>query len=376
MPAKPSPIRRIASGAATFIGTCAVAALAVGMVMVGSDTIAARAERAPVAAEIPPIPVAVVPFELAERYPVRTEYSGRVEARRRVDLGFEAGGTVAEILAEEGDHLSKGDVVARLDTRALDASRMAEMATRDALLAEVELAELTADRRKALVATNAVTPQSYDEARLAVARLTAQVAAAEARIAGIDVALSKAVITAPFDATVGTRTLDEGATAGAGQAILSLIEVGAPEFRAGLPADLAVTLSRGDEVQAVLNGAPVTARVDSLRDDIDPVTRTMTVTFALDGAANYPDGTLGRVTLERSAEARGTWVPAAALSEGLRGLWTIYVAEEGMARREAVELLHTEGDRAYVRGALPDAGLVVAGGPHRLTDGQPITLER
>ena len=376
---EPTFTRRVVRKAVTLFGTVAVLALAGGLVTLGTDRIAARAERAPDAEPAPAIRVATARVTRQSGYKVRAEYPGRIEARRRVELGFEAGGTVAEILVDEGAKLSRGAVVARLDTRALEARRTAEVAARAALAAEAELAGLTADRQKTLLDRDHVARQRYDEARLRLARLEAEVAASDARIAAIDVDLAKSTVRAPFEATVGLRYLDEGSTAAPGQAILSLIESGAPEFRVGVPADLAARFTEDQTLSVTIGGTEHEARVTRLRDDIDPATRTVTVTLELEDAGTLPDGTLGRLVVENDAQGEGFWVPAEAISEGLRGLWTLYAIDttEGgsVARREAVELLHMDGARVFVRGALPREAVIVTAGPHRLADGQPVAPE-
>jgi hypothetical protein len=68
----------------------------------------------------------------------------------------------------------------------------------------------------------------------------------------------------------------------------------------------------------------------------------------------------------------------AALQRHTKGLWTLLIAEpssrDGQAEVRAsariVEVLHIEGERAFVRGTLHDGELYIAAGPHRLAAGQ------
>ena len=55
--------------------------------------------------------------------------TGRVVARQSVSLAFEPAGRVEAVLAERGDAVEQGEVLARLDTRRLE-SRLAEVAAR------------------------------------------------------------------------------------------------------------------------------------------------------------------------------------------------------------------------------------------------------
>ncbi len=94
--------------------------------------------------------------------------------------------------------------------------------------------------------------------------------------------------------------------------------------------------------------------------------------FSLPEGSDFPEGTLATLALNRDVEGKGAWVPAEALGEGVRGLWTLFVVEDGVAHREAVELVHSAEGRAYVRGHLRDGTEIVAAGPHRIADGQHV----
>ena len=128
--------RRALNRIAILSGTALTGALAVGLVTVGSAYIAANAARVEPQAIPAPLPVATLPLKLQASYTVPTRFTGQIEPARSTDLAFEAGGTVAEILVDEGDYVDAGDIIARLDTRAIDA---AEKAIANPLLDEVSL---------------------------------------------------------------------------------------------------------------------------------------------------------------------------------------------------------------------------------------------
>lgn len=367
---------RLARRTATLLGTVAFAGAAGTLVWLGAERIAANASVSPETTARPPLPVETAPLVPSAFYEEVVQYPGRVETRQRVGLGFETGGTLAEVTVDEGAVVGAGAVIARLDTRALEAERAAQAARIAALEAERELARLTADRQRELLERKQVSAQRHDEARLAVARIEAEIAAARAGLAGIDVALDKSVIRAPFDGRVAARFADTGARLGGGAPVVDLLEAGAMQFRAGVPVETAATLAAGDRAEVEIGGRTVTATVARIRADVDPATRTRDVILSLPGDAAFAEAALGTLALRDRVAQEGVWVPAAALVEGVRGLWTLYLVEETgdgpRARREAVELLHSDGARAYVRGAFGGAGAVVAAGPHRIADGQAI----
>ena len=359
-------------------GTLAVAALAAMLIWGGTQLLASRAAARQGPPPAPPITVNAEPVVLRSHHEVAVTFTGRLEAPRRVELGFEAGGTLAEIKVEEGDAVPAGAVLARLDIRALQAERAGQVAALAVLDARIELAELNVARAQMLVDREFISTQRADEARLGLAEVRAERLRVEAAILALDVALDKAMLRAPFAARIGARLFDEGARIGPGQPVLTAFEGGAPLFRAGLPPELAAALPPGRAVTLDLGNGSLPAKVKHRRSDIDLATRTIPILFEVPGAAGLAEGTLGRLTLTRRVPGEGAWLPRAALSEGVRGLWTVFLVVERpeglVTRREAVELLHAETDRVFVRGAFPPESRVVLSGPHRLADGQPVVL--
>lgn len=371
--------RRALRRAGILTSTALTGALAVGLVVVGAGYISARAAEVEPPAASSPMPVRVAAVEMQARYQVPVRHTGQIEPDRETALAFEAGGTVAEILVDEGDAVAEGDVIARLDTRALTAERQAQMALREALGAQLDLARLTEARQSRLAAGGATSVQRADEARLTVAELEARIRQIDAVLGGIDIALDKAVLRTPFDGRVGARMMDPGAQAAPGAAVLQLFEASAPRLRVGLPAAVAGALDSATSYDVIVGGARHKARFDRVRSDVDPVTRTVQALFVLEDAPALPYGTLADLSLTRTVEEPGAWVPVTALTEGERGIWSVLVVSNAgdgpIVAREAVEVLYADETRAFVRGPLGADRPVIVAGPHRVTLGQRVSVE-
>ena len=365
---KPGLLRRMG----ILLGTLMTAVLAIGLVVAGSGVIAERASAPDEGPETELVTVETVSITLSDTYEIKTEYRGRLESGRKLEIGFEPGGTISEIFVDEGDIVRAGQVLARLDVASLEAQLAAETAARDALEAQTELARRTAERQKELNARDFASAQRLDEAELSLAQLLAEVRRANATILATEIALSKSEVIAPFDAEIGTRTADDGARVQPGQPILTLFEAQAPQFRVGIPADVAGSLELGAEFSVDFGSHASTAVLTRIRGDINTSTRTRDLVLELSTDEPAVEGALGTLVLNRAVPGQGAWVPASALSEGIRGLWTLFVVEEGVTRREAVELVHLDGEQAYVRGHLQTGMDVVATGPHRIAAGQSV----
>ena len=372
----PRPASRTRRGitiGARILTTSFTGLLAVGAISLATGAIATRAAESPAPPPAPLPRIASSPISIEDSLTIARSFVGQIEAARRIDVAFETGGTVSDLLVAEGDTVTEGQVVARLDTRALEAERRASLAARDALAAQLELAMRTAERAAGLSASGFASDQRLDEAQLTVAELEARMAEIGAGIEAIDIALDKSILRAPFPGEVGARVADPGQTVAAGSPVLTLLESSAPELHVGLPPALAAGIEPSTRFEAVIDGQRVAAELHQLRPDLDPATRTQTAIFRLDtGGGALPFGQTARITLEQSIPERGAWVPLAALRAGLDGTWGVLTVRDGQIEAVAVELLHNEDQRVFVRGGFAEDARIVDSGAHRLVPGQVV----
>jgi RND family efflux transporter MFP subunit len=275
------------------------------------------------------------------------------------------------------------------------------------LQAQAELAQLRFRRGKSLLERNAIAQDEFDrqslgmrsaEARLEAAQRrldeleagtrTEQIEAARASVAQLDAALEdleieieESALVAPFDGVIAKRFLDEGTIVAPNMPVVRVVEDHRLEAWIGLPADIAGRLD-GDAMREVKVGRHVhRAHLRTVLPELDAATRTRTAIFELSIAdGSVVPAQVARIVISESAETEGFWLPITALSRGTRGLWSVLVAEEeeGSGDTRAVtrdvEVLHTDGDRALIRGAVRAGELVVVDGNHRIVAGQIVRI--
>lgn len=379
MPDHPSLIRRAIRAILRTGLTLGVIGLAALAVLAGQTVLSTHlsADNGPDPA--PPAEVAVAIVALQPTYATERRFAGQFEPRQEIALGFEDAGTIAAILVTEGDNVEAGAVIARTDTRLLDAERARLKASRTALDAQVELAERTNTRQAALRTRGFATDQTVDDTSLSLARLQAQVAEIDAGLVALDVRLDKAVLQAPFAGLVGERLLDEGTVTGPGAPVVTLLQDGPILFRAGLDPALAADMAIGTTIAVSVGDQTVDAQLDRLAPELETQTRARIAFFAVDGLAP-PSRTAGEVLLTRTVTAPqpGAWLPLAALRQGPRGTWQVVTVEDGpdgpVAAVEAVEIVEAEGGRAFVTGTIRDGMRYVPEGAHRIVPGQRLRI--
>lgn len=355
--------------------------LAISLVAGGRAIIGVRA--AAVIGPVPeaPIAVSVIPVALTQGYDRKSRHVGLVEPLRQTDVAFETSGTLLHILVGEGERIAKGQPIAQLDTRSLEAERASQVASRAALFSDLERAQLALERQRTLQARDFAAGQSFDDARLLVTRSEALIEQADATIAAIDVSLDKATLRAPFNSQVGAQTIDEGSTVNANVPVASLFEWSSPIVRIGLPIESKPALQQRTHHSIEVDGITYPATVISTRKDVSARTRTVDVRLQLD-TTDRPRPSFGQtaeLVLQQRIEQSGYQVPISALSEGDAGLWSLLlnVPDEpgdttGRVVREHVEILHTDGERAFVTGDLLSEAEIIQVGHHRVVPGQRV----
>jgi membrane fusion protein (multidrug efflux system) len=158
----------------------------------------------------PPANVAVMtvaPEDVANT----TELPGRIEAVRNAEVRARVGGIVQKRLFGEGSEVRAGAVLYQIDAAPFQAaynSAEAALARADASLGQVNT---RLNRYRALVESNAISKQEFDDALSAQKLAAADVAAAKAVVDNARLNLSYSTITAPIAGRIGRTLVTEGA---------------------------------------------------------------------------------------------------------------------------------------------------------------------
>ncbi|MEM6620020.1 MAG: efflux RND transporter periplasmic adaptor subunit [Pseudomonadota bacterium] len=367
----PSLLRRGTLGLIHLILTLAVIAGAVFAVQMGADELTRRAEAAPAPEPAPVMPVTTQALKLETGYAVSRSFVGQVEPRRTVAVSFELSGRLNAILVDEGDYVTAGQHIATLDTRLLNSERARLLASQAALEAQLRFALQTVERQTELSDRGFASQAALDEALARSDELRSRIGEVEAALDTNTIQAEKSKLFAPFAGQITERLVDGGESVAPGQGLVELVEDGAAHLRVGVPLDFAATdLAK---VTVDLGGESHGATLITLRPDVDPVTRTRTAIFAISGGAATAFGQTARLVLSDRIEEAGLWVPVTTLKEGLRGQWTLLsVDANNVVRALSVQVVHTQGNRVFVRGAFPAGTKLLATGPQRVTIGQTV----
>jgi RND family efflux transporter MFP subunit len=180
-------------------------------------------------------------------------------------LSFGATGTVTEVLVDEGNNVTKDQVLARLDAPSLESSvEMAELQVEIAeervktARAQYEIAEINLDEPPPAVSEEVLELQvDIAKASWETAKLNLEIA--ELSLESAELNLEKAVIVAPFDGVVGDITISEGqevSAAALATPAISLVATSKIEMRGFIDEIDIAKVQLGQEVNIILDALP------------------------------------------------------------------------------------------------------------------------
>jgi RND family efflux transporter MFP subunit len=205
--------------------------------------------------------------------PRRIAAEGRVVTYpgAEVRVGSDRAGRIVEVRVIEGATVRKGDVLAVLESDELAASVSAAAARFAEAEAEVRLAELTRERRQALVAERIAARSDLDEAERDLDIARARRATAAAETSRLQAQLRKMRILSPIDGTVIARAVDPGETVEPGDPVATIADLRRLRIEGEADEADAGALALGAEVEVSADGFPGEAwagRIEELADSV------------------------------------------------------------------------------------------------------------
>src|SRR4051812_8990592 len=330
----------------------------------------ARAARPPAR---PAVPVSVAVVTRQDRQ-IHVTGLGTVQASSNVGIQAQVDGKLQSVLFTEGQHVKKGDVLAKIDPRLFQAALDGAKAKKAQDLAQLTSAEKDLARSKTLVLSNITSQQIVDQQQGKVDQFKASMAADDAAIQTAETQLEYAAITAPSDGRIGVRLVDPGnivhANDQASLATLVLTRPSAVLFT--LPArsldDIRDAMARGPvEVVAYDQDnrrALATGKLLLVDNIIDQATATIKLKaiFPNDDEKLWP-GEFVNAHVLLDTRSAAVVVPSGAVQRGPNGLFVWTVTANNLAEPRPIEV-----GAAYQDLTVVTAGL--SGGERIVTEGQ------
>ena len=335
--------RAVGGGIAAVVAIGIAAGVVVMQRQAGAKAPEQAAAKGPQgAASAPPLefrPAEVVAPTLAAM-PRSIEFSGPLVAPNTAVVRAKASGTLLVLQVAEGQRVSAGQALGRIDLAELSnrvAERNANLESARATLAQAERTHASNAR---LAAQNFISPNALDSSRAQVETARAAFNAAQASLDMTRVGLREAALVAPIGGIVAKRHVLPGEKLSHEQQVFTIVDIRQLELAGSVGTHEVGALSPGLPVQVRVEGVdkPVAARLARIAPAAEPGTRSIGVTIALDNpketlrAGQYA---LARVELPDTRQRLSVPIPAVGNTAGQDHVWLI---ENGALMRRAVTL--------------------------------------
>jgi membrane fusion protein (multidrug efflux system) len=289
--------------------------------------------------------------------------SGTVLPDEEVDLSFETSGKIVGINFTEGTRIKKGDLLAKMNDRHLQAQLLK-------LQAQKKLAEEKEFRQRSLLEKDAISRESYDQIATELQALEADILLVQARIAETE-------LRAPFDGIIGLRLLSEGSYATPATKIVRLVKISPLKIEFSIPERYASEVKPGFPIEFRIDGNNnvFKALVYAVEPQIDIDTRTIVV------RALYPNtreelkpGRFASISMRLSQIDNTIAIPTEAVIPEMDGE-KVFIYKAGKALPVRVTLgLRTEA-LIQIQEGLHFGDTLLTSGILQLREGLPIKLD-
>lgn len=289
--------------------------------------------------------------------------SGSLLPDEEVDLSFETSGKIVEINFEEGSKVNKGQLLAKVNDRQLQAQLQR-------LVGQLKLAEDRVFRQNALLERDAVSKEAYEQVKTELSTLNADIEIVKANIALTE-------LRAPFEGVIGLRQVSVGSYASPTTIIAKLTKVSPLKIEFGVPERYANQVKKGTNLTFSMPGELSTfnAKVYATEASVAQATRTLSI------RALYPNsngailpGRYASIQLKKDEIQNALAVPSEAIVPEM-GKDKVFAYRSGKAEPvEVITGIRTEAQVQILKG-LQAGDTIIISGTLQLRTGLPITLD-
>ena len=309
---------------------------------------------------MPPMPVDV---DTARVRPIvdAVRATGRIDAVQAVELRSDEQGRITALLFHEGQYVTKGASLVKIDDAMLRAQ--AERADADRDLAQQQLARVRRLREQ-----NAAPPADLE-------RVEAAARSANAALSLLQLQIARSVVRAPFSGVVGQRFVSVGDYVTSSSPLLTLQTVDPQRAVIEVPERHATSLHLGQTVDFSVAAEPqrkFAARVDFIDPIVDKTNRTIMVKgLAPNRDRLLKPGMFIEARLATAVRQNAVVIPEDAV-QPLRTANIAWVVDKGKASRRVVQLGVRSAGFVEVLSGVKAGELVVVGGLERMGEGMPL----
>lgn len=300
------------------------------------------------------------------------EVQGNVATDENIIIYPEYSGILTNVSVNEGDRVSKGQVLARID----DGGLQNELAQ---LEAQERLAKTTFERQERLWEQNIGSEMQYLEAKTNYEALQSSVNRLKSQ-------LDKTVVRAPFSGVVDDVISEQGEVVNPGQnQLFRLISLDNMYVEAQVPENYLNTVSKGTDVKVNIGsvGREFEGKISQVGNNINPNNRTFRIEVEVpnDKSLIKPNQ-IATIKLNDYTSENAIVIPESSIQKNASGESIVYILEKenekdfGIAKKVIVETGLVYNDSIEIKEGLEPGQILITDGSKNLRDGQEVKFRK
>lgn len=295
----------------------------------------------------------------------RAQAVGSLLAENQTTLRTAQSGHIRELHFDEGDMVSKGDLIVKLDDDLLQL----ELQRAAAIL---EDSETEFQRQQRLFESEGVSEASLIRARTARDRAVAEKGLVKRRI-------QDSRISAPFDGQLGRRMVSVGDFLNVGEALFELTSTERLRLEFSLPEKYLRAVSIGQQIEfstASFPGELFSGEVFFIDPRVDPRARTIRMrAWVPNEEGRLKPNMFGRISLALGEISDAIIIHEEALVTDLGGFFVYVIDEDDRSRMRQVVPEEREGGLVWLAEGVSEGDRIVRSGHQRISDGSKVTWD-
>ena len=304
--------------------------------------------------------------------------SGTLEPEREAVLRAQVQGSVLQTYADQGQAVSAGTPLARIDATGIQDAYTSARAQVVAAKNSADIATHDLERNQKLLAAGAVAERDIEQSRRASIAAQAALQDANSRLATAERAYRSTTVSAPFAGVVSERPVSAGDVVQPGSALFTVVDPSSMRLEASVPAEQLALIRVGVPVVFTVSGYPgrqFVGHIVRVNPTADPTTRQVRIYVSIPNAGRTLVGGLFASGRMSSDTKTGLVVPASAVD--VRGTAPFVMRiKGGKVEKAPVQLgLSDKSSETYeILSGIQAGDTVLLGAAQGITPGTPVRV--
>jgi len=364
-----------------------VAAVLLLLVVGGLITAAVRIHNENVLAketEQESVPTVAVVHPVAEKPDEELVLPGTMQPYEESPIYARTNGYLLRWYMDIGSRVSKGELLADIDTPEIDQELNQARANRQQIVAQLDLAKINADRYVNLRKTDSVSQEEADQQTSAYDQAKANLAAADANVKRLEELESFKHVYSPFTGVLTKRTVDPGAlinagvNGAAGKELFDVAQVDPLRVYVSVPQSYSPSIKTGMDAVVTLQeypGQKFRGSVARTAEAIDPMTRTLlTEVDVPNQRGQLLPGSFGEVHFRVGLNTHKVTLPVNTMLFRQEGAQIAVVDSDNKVKLRAITIGRDYGGTLEILGGVEVGDRVIINPADSLEEGQKVNV--